>query len=77
MRREVPELELLFHTAANGLASHDATQHVGGLGQVTPVFVRQAVDILQKHRAVPQQLRARVGLVVQGPFQAGVANIEG
>jgi len=45
MRGEVPQLQLFFNTTANGFARHNAAEHVGGLGQISPVFVSQAIDV--------------------------------
>ena len=39
-------------------------------------FIGQSVDVLQEHRPVQQQLRIGLVAVVQGPLQAGVANIK-
>jgi hypothetical protein len=68
---------LLTHAAAQRVAGHDAAQHVGGCGNVFPVLLGEAIDVLQEHRTLRQQIRLWAMAVVQGPFQAGVANIKG
>ena len=72
-----PDLHLLHHPALERIARHHTAQHPVRHGQILPRTFGQAVDVLQELRSVGNQRRIRPGLRVQGPFQAGVADVDG
>ena len=76
-RRQIPVLHLFAHATAQRVTGDDAAQCFSGGRQVFPIFIGESVDVLQEHRPVRQQLRIGLVAVVQGPLQAGVANIKG
>jgi hypothetical protein len=76
-RFDVPEVELVFHAPAYGVAGHRAAQHCARGGQAAPMGLSQVVDGFQEHRTVPQQRGAGLRAGVQRPFQAGVADVYG
>ena len=75
LRRDVPQLHLLLHTAANGLPRHHTAQHAGGGGQAGPVGLGKAVNVFKKLRTMCQHMGIRTRSAVQRPFQPGIADI--
>ncbi len=78
LRRHLPQLFHLFHHAAlDHIGRHHASQNAVRRGQLRPLAVGQLVDILEKLRAVRERSRAGGGLVVQRPFKARIADVDG
>ncbi|MNY27577.1 hypothetical protein D3C86_1614890 [compost metagenome] len=70
-------LDLLLHAAHHGVARHYAAEHAIGRGQARPAGFGQLIDVLEKFGAMRQQGGARMRRVVQRPFEAGVAYVDG
>ena len=77
LRRHVPDLHLLGHTALGRIARDHATQHALGRRQRRPRPFGQAVYVIQKFGTMRQKIGTRLGSIEQRPFETGVAHIDG
>ncbi len=76
-RRDVPQFQLLLDAAAHRIAGHIAAQHAVRGRQAFPVAIAELLDVLQEHGTVGEHHRTGLGRGVEGPFQAGVADVDG
>ena len=77
MRGHIPQLQLFFHAAFDGVASHHTPQNPTWRRQTGPVTFFQGFNVFKKLSATGQQRCTHARCIVKGPLQAGVADIQG
>jgi hypothetical protein len=73
----IPNLQLLLHPPFDRISGNNATQNVVGCRQTRPIAFGQGFYVFEELHTMGQHAGALAGLLVQGPLEPCIANVQG